>query len=100
MGGGSEAARLVRSTLARLQPRRYAWHESEASDDEAAKDWFAAAFHLRWLSSTRKPETSIYRIASAMLKRTGPRCAARPSNRLPSLFRRSATNAALVIRGS
>ena len=26
-----------------------AWHESEAVRQEAAGNWFAAAFHLRWL---------------------------------------------------
>ena len=29
--------------------RRHVWHEVEASDNEAAERWFAAAFHLRWL---------------------------------------------------
>ena len=27
-----------------------AWHEAETSENEAAGRWFAAAFHLRWLS--------------------------------------------------
>ena len=77
----------------------HAWHESEASDDEAAKDWFAAAFHLRWLSSAEPRNVDLQnRLRHA--EADWAKIAARPSNRLPSLFRRSATNAALVIRGS
>ena len=51
-----EAWRVVLRSPAWLDQKRqdaahraYLWHVSEARRNEAAKCWFAAAFHLRWL---------------------------------------------------
>jgi serine/threonine protein kinase len=37
--------------------RAYVWHEIAARDNEAAKRWFAAAFHLRWLAKLEPKNT-------------------------------------------
>ncbi len=42
---------------ASLDRSRYALHITEADEQEAAKNWFAAAFHLRWLAKLEPKNT-------------------------------------------
>ncbi len=48
-----------------------AWHVSEADKHEAAKQWFAAAFHLRWLC---RLEPKKYAVATKARKSAGTSC--------------------------
>ena len=70
MARGAEVARLARSARQDAARLAHAWHESEAAA-EAAGNWFAAAFHLRWLCQL-EPTTP-----------SGSKGGQRPRNTLP-----------------
>jgi hypothetical protein len=56
-----------------LDQSRYALHVYEADRWEAAKNWFAAAFHLRWLCEQDPKNTELQkRLANAKERLASP----------------------------
>ncbi len=48
------------SAIAKADERRTAgWHHYEASETEASKNWFAAEFHLKWISAHEPPNADL-----------------------------------------